>query len=70
MASRSVRRVDAAHSLDHLFVEIRRDGVPLRTVEIPDPREVFCFLWNGRLGCEGLTAHPVSRATRIAKSVR
>lgn len=68
--SRSVVRVDASHLSKPLLVEIRKDGSFVRMIELADPREAFCGFWNARNSDEGLTAHPVSRATLIAKSVR
>ena len=60
-------RIDDRHDME-LEVGIFRGGTLERIVRLKDPREQFCQTYNEL--SDGLTAHPVSSATRLASSSR
>lgn len=61
-----VERIDSPHGLPELIVGIYRGDKLERIVSMKDPRGRFCETYNEH--SDGLTAHPVSSATRLASS--
>lgn len=63
-----VERIDSPHGLPELTIGIYRGDKLERVVTMKDPRDRFCESYNEL--SDGLTAHPVSRATSLASSNR